>query len=97
MFTVIFRARTALQDREYEKTVARMRELAFTRYGCLDFVSVTEGKQEIAISYWDNEEAIRKWKQDAEHLLAQEMGRTKWYESYLVQVCEVKRQYGNDT
>lgn len=93
MFAVIFRATTGTQDEEYSKTVARMRELAFDKYGCLDFVAVTEGKQEIAISYWENEASIREWKNDSEHALAQELGREKWYESYIVEVVEIKRSY----
>lgn len=93
MFAVIFRAKTGVQDQEYIATVAKMRELAFERYGCLDFIAVTEGCDEVAISYWPDEEAIRKWKSDSEHTLAQQLGRTKWYESYVVQVVEIKRQY----
>jgi len=93
MYAVIFSAKPGVQDDEYGNTVARMRELAFEKYGCLDFVAVTEGDQEVAISYWENEESIRLWKSDSEHSLAQECGRTKWYESYIVQVVEIKREY----
>ncbi len=97
MYAVIFRAKPGTQDDEYGKTVARMRELAFDKYGCLDFIAVTEGDQEIAISYWQNEEEIREWKTDSEHFLAQEAGRSKWYESYVVQVVEIKREYKYNT
>ena len=45
------------------------------------------------MSYWENEEAIKKWKRDSEHTLAQESGRSTWYESYIVQVVEIKREY----
>ena len=93
MYAVIFRAKPGLQDAQYSTTVARMRELAFERYGCLDFIVVTDAEQEIAISYWESEDAIRAWKSDAEHALAQEYGRAKWYESYIVQVVEIKREY----
>jgi heme-degrading monooxygenase HmoA len=93
MFAVIFKAKPGIQDDEYNKTVVRMRELAFSRYGCLDFVAVTEGEQEIAISYWENEEAIRAWKNDSEHTLAQGLGQNKWYQSYTVQVVEIKSEY----
>ena len=72
---------------------ARLRELALSRYGCTEFVSLTQGNQEIAISYWESEAQIRAWKQDAEHLLAQARGRSKWYKSYRVQVVEIKRDY----
>lgn len=93
MYAVIFRAKAGVQDEEYGNTVAKMRDLAFEKYGCLDFVAVTEGADEIAISYWQNEDDIRRWKSDSDHSLAQEYGRTKWYESYIVQVVEVKREY----
>lgn len=97
MFAVIFRAKTGVQDEEYGRTVAKMRELAFNKYSCIDFVAVTEGKDEIAISYWQDEETIRQWKSDSEHALAQELGRKKWYESYIVQVVEIKREYSFNT
>lgn len=93
MYAVIFRAKPGIQNEEYSQSVSRMRELAFEKYGCLDFIAVTEGNQEIAISYWDNEEAIKKWKNNAEHIIAQTLGREKWYESYIVQLVEVKHEY----
>jgi len=94
MFAVIFKAKPAAQDELYNKTVVRMRELAFDKYGCIDFVTATaEGNQEIAISYWEDEKSIIRWRKDAEHTLAQELGRTQWYDSYSVQVVEIKREY----
>ncbi|TYK64314.1 antibiotic biosynthesis monooxygenase family protein [Colwellia echini] len=95
MYAVIFRAKPGIQDSEYGRTVTRMRELAFEKYGCLDFISATEGEgeQEVTISYWPNAQAISAWKSDAEHTLAQETGRAKWYDSYIVQVVEIKREY----
>lgn len=93
MYAVIFKAEIAQLDAEYGVIVARMRELAQTRYGCVEFVSVTDGDQEMSISYWESEAQITAWKQDPEHLLAQEAGRSRWYKSYSVQVVELKRQY----
>jgi len=29
-----------------------MRDLAINKYGCSEFISTTEGNNEIAISYW---------------------------------------------
>lgn len=51
MFAVIFKATTGEQDSQYTEMVKVMRDLAFEKYGCLDFIAVTEGDQEIAISY----------------------------------------------
>jgi heme-degrading monooxygenase HmoA len=47
----------------------------------------------ITVSYWASEEAIRNWKQVAEHRLAQQGGREKWYERYRVRVSRVERDY----
>lgn len=30
----------------------KMRELAINQYDCLEFTAITEGSDEIAISYW---------------------------------------------
>jgi len=93
MFVVIFRAKVRQTDHEYTQVAARMRELALTQFGCLEFTAVTEGSQEIALSYWPSKDHIRAWKAHSEHLLAQQLGRERWYESYSVQVAEVTREY----
>ncbi len=93
MFVVIFRAKARNLDAEYTAMAARMRELALTEFGCLDFCAVTEGDQEVALSYWRDEASIRAWKQHTDHLVAQQFGRERWYASYSVEVAEVKRAY----
>ena len=95
MYAVIFRADINLLDESYAKTAARMRELAITKYGCSEFIAVAENEHEIAISYWDDLEKITQWKQDAEHLVAQTLGKTSWYQSYKVQVVEILREYSH--
>ena len=92
MFAVIFKAKVAELDDEYRQLAQRLKTLAFERYGCRDFVSVTEGDQEIAISYWETEQQIRDWKNDPEHRFAQARGREKWYRSWSIDVCEVIRK-----
>jgi heme-degrading monooxygenase HmoA len=89
MLVVIFKATIADFDDEYACTVVRLKELAFNKYGCQNFVSVTQGDQEIAISYWQSMQQIRDWKNDPEHKHAQNMGRDKWYKSFNVEICEV--------
>lgn len=89
MYAVIFRASVAELDHEYSHMAQRLKELAFEKYGCLDFVSVTEGNEEIAISYWETEQHILEWKNDPEHRKAQRMGRDKWYQSFSIEICEV--------
>ncbi len=97
MYAVIFKAKIKKLDEEYAQVATRMKELALEQYGCLEFVSVIEGENEIAISYWENEDDIKIWKNDPEHILAQELGKTKWYESYKVQIVEVIREHSGNT
>ena len=89
MYAVIFKATIADFDDEYSRFATRLKKLAFEKYGCQDFVSVTEGNEEIAISYWETKDQIRDWKNDPEHRLAQVKGRDKWYKSYSVEICEI--------
>ena len=95
MYAVIFRAKTKELDDEYYIMAKRMRELAINNYGCVEFTAVTEGSDEIAISYWGSREQIKKWKQDSEHLVAQTLGKEKWYEAYSVEIVEVLEKYSS--
>lgn len=93
MLVVVFRAKVRQFDEEYSRVAARMRELALSRFGCLEFHAVTEGRDEVALSYWPDEASIRAWRNHPEHVAAQQAGRDRWYESYSVQVAEVTREY----
>lgn len=93
LFAVIFKAKVGTLDAQYTQSIALMRELAFGKYNCKDFIAVTEGDQEIAISYWESERDIQNWRDDAEHKIVQALGRERWYESYCVEVVEIKRSY----
>ena len=48
------------------------------------------------MSYWVDDVAAAAWKQVAEHLIAQERGRSAWYVDYQVRVATVTRSYGPD-
>ena len=97
MYAVIFKAEMNELDESYLKMAKRMQELAIKDYNCIEFASCTQGNYEIAISYWLNKEAIQAWKNDPEHLEAQELGKSRWYKSYQVQVVEVLNQYESNT
>lgn len=93
LYIVIFRAKVKALDDEYFQTAARMRELALSEYRCIEFFSVTEGLDEVALSYWPDEESIKAWRAHPEHLKAQSLGKKHWYESYSVQIAEITRAY----
>ena len=94
MYAVIFKAQIRDLDQTYHETVKRMRDLATQQYGCREFLSLSEGDQEISISYWDSLSQIQQWKQNTEHLQAQTAGKEKWYRKYHVDIVEIVRQYG---
>ena len=96
MYAVIFRAEFNSLDQAYYKMAEKMRRLAREKYGCVEFTATTEGDREIAISYWKEQGQIAQWRQDPEHLRAQELGRLKWYKSYQIQVVEILREYGKE-
>lgn len=93
MYVVIFRAKVRSLDDEYFRVASRMRELALAEFGCLEFHAVSEGDDEVALSYWPDEASIKAWKAHPEHLLAQQAGRERWYASYSVQVACITRDY----
>jgi len=93
MYAVIFKAVVKQFDQQYEAMLVELRALSVNKYGCIDIQSVTEGENDVTISYWNNLEDIKQWKQDDRHLLAQGLAMEKWYKSYEVQVVEVIREY----
>jgi heme-degrading monooxygenase HmoA len=94
MYAVIFKALASKhQDSEYSELAKSLRQLAFDKYGCLDFFALEQGDREVTISYWPDEASILAWKRDATHQAAQSNGREKWYDRYTVEVVEIKRSY----
>ena len=92
-YAVIFTSIRSETDEGYADTAARMLELATAQPGFLGVESARDGVG-ITISYWESIEAIRDWKMHAEHLLAQKMGREKWYAGFKTRICKVERDYG---
>ena len=91
---VIFSSTRALgHDREYAPW-RLMEHLASRQPGYLGIDSVRDGTGKgITVSYWADEDSARAWKAVAEHVEAQEQGRSRWYAQYQVVVAEVIREY----
>ncbi|MDI4650702.1 MULTISPECIES: GFA family protein [Pseudoalteromonas] len=47
----------------------------------------------ITVSYWQSLDAIKAWKQNVEHLNAQQLGRDKWYSAFTTRIAKVERDY----
>ena len=91
-YAVIFSSLTTELSEAYTETAARMVELAALQPG---FLGVETAHEElgITISYWSDLDSIKHWKRNAEHLVAQKMGREKWYSDYKTRIARVERDY----
>ncbi|MGK9066377.1 antibiotic biosynthesis monooxygenase family protein [Stutzerimonas chloritidismutans] len=92
-YAVIFTSLRAEGDQGYGAMAGRMLELAAMQPGFLGVESARDGVG-ITVSYWASLEAIRRWKQQAEHLEAQRLGRERWYSTFKVRIAWVERDYG---
>jgi heme-degrading monooxygenase HmoA len=94
-YAVVFTSVHTDADAEgYAAAAGRMLELAANQPGFLGVESVrgADGVG-ITVSYWDSLDAIRAWRDQAEHRLAQASGRAKWYERFRLRVCRVEHDY----
>jgi heme-degrading monooxygenase HmoA len=92
-YAVIFTSTRTKIDEGYGVTATRMVELAEQQTGFLGAESAREDVG-ITVSYWQSLDAIKAWKQNSEHLIAQEMGRKKWYSAFKTRIALVERDYG---
>ena len=97
MYVVILKATVGELDQEYNDALEQMKKLAFEQYGCLEFTAMMDGNNRMALSYWENEDQIKKWKQNIEHLKTQNQAQKKWYKTYSVQIAEITREYSFNT
>lgn len=91
-YAVIFTSLRTDVDNGYESTADRMVELAQQQPGYLGHESA-RNEIGITVSYWESVEAIKNWKKNAEHLMAQQKGREEWYANYKTRICLVERDY----
>lgn len=93
-YAVIFTSIIHEETEGYAVTAEEMVKLASEQEG---FLGVESAREEIGItvSYWASEEAIKNWKQNEHHLVAQKLGYEKWYKAYKTRVAKVERDYGH--
>lgn len=92
-YAVIFSSHRTDGDNGYADMAQRMVELASEQPGFLGMESAREHVG-ITVSYWESLEAIRHWKQHAQHQEAQRLGHQIWYSSFRIRVAKVEREYG---
>jgi len=92
-YAVIFSSVNTENVQDYSDMANLMVELASKQEG---FLGVESARNDlgITVSYWQDLDSIKKWKENTEHSVAQVQGRKKWYQSYKTRIAKVERDYG---
>ena len=93
-YAVIFTSQRTAGENGYDAMAQAMYELALEQPGCLGAES-TRGEDGlgITVSYFVDEASIRAWKENSRHLVAQQLGKDRWYSHYELRVAKVERAY----
>jgi heme-degrading monooxygenase HmoA len=91
-YAVIFTSLRTTTDDGYDEMAEKMEMLAAQQPGFLGMESA-RSETGITVSYWSDVQSIVSWKNEAEHLVAQGLGREKWYQGYTTRICLVERDY----
>jgi len=94
IFTSLRNESVAGVDDGYGAMADRMVELGSQQPGFLGIESM-RGPNELGglgatISYWRSLEDVARWKNVAEHLVAQRLGREQWYRAFTLRVAKVE-------
>jgi heme-degrading monooxygenase HmoA len=60
------------------------------------FKSLSQEGKILSLSFWRDEDAIARWRQQEEHQAAQRTGRDRIFRDYRIRVTAVVRDYGMD-
>ena len=60
------------------------------------FESISRPGHFVSLSFWRDEEAVRQWRNLAQHRAAQKQGRAGIFKSYRLRVAQVVRDYTMD-
>ena len=98
MVIVLFRSQlTKEAGADYATMAAEMLARAKTLPGFVDFKSFEAPDGEhLSVIHWESLQTLRAWTDDVRHVVAQRLGRDKWYRSFRVEVAEVARSYAFD-
>ena len=91
-YAVIFSSQRTEGNNGYGEMADKMVELASKQKGFLGVESARDDVLGITVSYWDSLESIKNWKENAAHKVAQEKGKSIWYQDFALRVSKVERQ-----
>lgn len=101
MIAVLFEAQAApAHQARYLQLAAELKPLLADIDGFIDierFQSLTTDGKILSLSWWRDEEAVRRWKQNVFHQAAQREGWEAIFTYYRIRVAQVVREYASET
>jgi heme-degrading monooxygenase HmoA len=92
-YAVIFTSKRTDGDHGYTAMAKAMADMAAEQPGYLGHESARDDGVGITVSFWRDEASLKAWKQVAEHLVGQTIGRERWYSHYETRIAKVERAY----
>ena len=95
MVVVTFRNRFApgTDQQEYGQRAGKLFEIVSAMPGFRGIRSyAAEDGEQLSLIEFDSHESLAAWRDHAEHRIAQELGKQKYYSEYHLQICELVRE-----
>ncbi len=93
-----FTLNEGVNDRYFE-LAGMMREEIQNQPGFISierFRHIEDDQRVVSISTWQDEDAIKQWRENLKHRMAQKEGKASIFKSYRLRVAKVIRDYGMD-
>jgi len=80
--------------KEYGAEVSKLLAIAqkMPGFASIKGYAADDGEELILVEF-ETEQAVEAWREHPEHQIAQQLGRSKYYSEYQVQVCQPLRDY----
>ena len=97
MIAVLFEAKAEPHHQaRYLQLAAELKPLLADIDGFID-IERFQSLSILSLSWWRDEEAVRRWKQNVFHQAAQAEGRESIFSFYRIRVAQLVREYSSET
>jgi heme-degrading monooxygenase HmoA len=100
MYAVIFEVwPTKSGKEEYLQIASKLKEFLQNREGFISierFQSLSDENKLLSLSFWEDEESIKIWRNMFEHRIAQDKGNDSVFKDYRIRVANVLRDYSKE-
>lgn len=92
MYLILFRSRlTSEAGPDYQDAATEMLAYAKQHPGYVDFRQYTaDDGERLTVVRWKDAETLQSWREDPRHVAAKKRGRELWYETYDIDIAELK-------